>query len=260
MKVSIITVTYNSAATLRDTIESILGQTCPDVEHIIVDGNSTDGTVDIIHEYVPKYKGRLVYISEPDSGMYEALNKGIGMATGEVVGILNSDDFFTSPDVIERLSGELENNNADAVYGDVHYVSNKDLNRCVRYYSSAFFRRWTMRFGFMPAHPSFYCKKEVYERFGMYSLKYRVAADFECLLRLIYLGRIRLKYVPVDCVTMRMGGVSTSGISSHVQIFKDHIKAYGENRVYSGILFDSFRYLYKMGEMVIFKINNRMKK
>ena len=208
MKISVITATWNSAGTLCDTMESVLCQTYPDIEHIIVDGGSTDETMRLIREYEPRYDGRLRYVSEPDKGIYDAMNKGIRMATGEVVGILNSDDFYTSPDTVETLVGELERNHVDAVYGDIHYVDDKDLNKCVRYYSSAGFRRWKMLLGFMPAHPSFYCRKEVYERFGLFSTSYKVAADFENLLRLIYVGKISVKYIPKDCVTMRTGGAS----------------------------------------------------
>ena len=215
MKISVITATWNSAGTLCDTMESVLCQTYPDIEHIIVDGGSTDETMRLIREYEPRYDGRLRYVSEPDKGIYDAMNKGIRMATGEVVGILNSDDFYTSPDTVETLVGELERNHVDAVYGDIHYVDDKDLNKCVRYYSSAGFRRWKMLLGFMPAHPSFYCRKEVYERFGLFSTSYKVAADFENLLRLIYVGKISVKYIPKDCVTMRTGGASTSGLASH---------------------------------------------
>lgn len=255
MKVSVITATWNSAATLRDTLESVLRQTYHDIEHIIVDGNSTDGTMNLVREYEARYNGRLRYISESDKGIYDAMNKGIRMATGEVVGLLNSDDFYTSPDVVETLVAELRKNGVDAVYGDIHYVDDKDLKKCVRYYSSAGFRRWQMLLGFMPAHPSFYCRKEVYERFGLFKTTYKVAADFENLLRLIYVGRISMRYVPKDCVTMRTGGASTSGVSSHRKILADHVRAYKENHVHSNAFLDSLRYIYKVVELIEHKLN-----
>lgn len=254
MKVSVITATWNSSATLRDTLESVLRQTYPDIEHIIVDGKSTDGTMDLVLEYEPRYNGRLRYISEPDKGIYDAMNKGIRMATGEVVGILNSDDFYTSPDTVERLVDELVTTGVDAVYGDIHYVDEKNLKKCVRYYSSAGFRRWKMLLGFMPAHPSFYCRKEVYDRLGGFSTSYKVAADFENLLRLIYVGKISTKYVHKDCVTMRMGGASTSGLGSHRQILADHVRAYKENHVRSNVFLDSLRYIYKAMELMKYKM------
>ena len=163
MKVSVITATWNSGKTLRTTLDSVLNQSYPDIEHIIVDGGSTDNTMEIIREYEPRYNGRLRYISEPDKGLYDAMNKGIRMATGEVVGILNSDDFYTSSDVVEKLEKELATNRVDAVYGDIHFVDGNDLGKCVRYYSSRLFNRSWMRLGFMPAHPSFYCRKIIYE-------------------------------------------------------------------------------------------------
>lgn len=259
MKISIITATYNSSSTLRDTLESVLGQTYPYIEHIIIDGGSTDGTLELIREYEPRYQGRLRYISEPDKGIYDAMNKGIRMASGEVIGILNSDDFYTSPDIVETLAGELKSHGVDAVYGDIHYVDNKDLNKCVRYYSSADFRRWKMFFGFMPAHPSFYCRKAVYERLGAFSTSYKVAADFENLLRLIYVGRISTRYVPRDCVTMRTGGASTSGLASHRQILADHVRAYRENNVHSNALLDCLRYVFKTAEIVKYKLSHLKK-
>ena len=146
MKISIITATYNSARTIGDTLESILGQTYKNIECIIVDGASKDNTLDIVKSYKPVFGNRMTYISEQDNGLYDAMNKGIRLATGDVIGILNSDDFFTSPTVIERMVKKMEETKADAVYGDVHYVSHKNLNKCVRYYTSRFFRKGLMRF------------------------------------------------------------------------------------------------------------------
>ena len=254
MKVSVITVTWNSGATLRDTLESVLRQTYLDIEHIIVDGGSTDNTMELVREYEPRYHGRLRYVSEPDKGIYDAMNKGIRMATGDIIGILNSDDFYTSSDIVEILAGELKENHVDAVYGDIHYVDGKDLDKSIRYYSSAGFRRWKLLLGFMPAHPSFYCRKETYERFGLFRTSYKVAADFENLLRLIYVGKISIKYIPKDCVTMRIGGASTSGWASHKRIMADHVRAYRENHVHSNALLDSLRYVYKVAEIVKFKL------
>lgn len=249
MKVSVITATWNSAATLRDTLESVLRQTYPDVEHIVVDGASTDETMELVKEYEPRYNGRLRYVSEPDKGIYDAMNKGIRMATGEVVGILNSDDFYTSDRVLERVAEVMERGKTDAVYGDVHYVNDGRLEKCVRYYSSKPFRRGWMRLGFMPAHPSFYCRREVYMKYGGFDISYRVAADFENLLRLIFVNKIKTAYIPKDFVTMRTGGASSSGIQSHKQIMKDHLRALKENGIYSNIFLLSLRYVYKVYEV-----------
>jgi len=223
VKISIITATFNSGATLRDTIESVLHQSYQDYEHIIIDGLSDDSTLSIISEFEPRYHGRLKCISEKDRGLYDAMNKGINMARGEVVGILNSDDFYTSNDVLATVAKEIEG--VDAVYGDIHYVAPANLNKCVRYYSSKSFRRWKMRLGFMPAHPSFYCRRKVYARYGLFDLGFKVAADFEQLLRLIYIHNISTRYIEKDFVTMRTGGASSSGLKSHKNIIRDHILA-----------------------------------
>lgn len=254
MTISIITATYNSGATLRDTMESVLSQSYPDFEHIIVDGLSSDNTLDIVHELEPRYKGRLKILSEKDRGLYDAMNKGIAMAAGDVIGILNSDDFYTSDDILSRVANEIEG--VDAVYGDIHYVNDSDLTKCVRYYSSKGFRRWKMLMGFMPAHPSFYCRRAIYSRYGLFDLDFKVAADFEQLLRLIYINRIFIKYLPLDFVTMRTGGASSSGLESHKKIIRDHMLAYKKNGVNSNYFLEGLRYLYKICELGKARINN----
>ncbi len=252
MKISIITATWNSGETLRDTMESVLSQSYTDYEHIIVDGLSSDNTLGIVREMEPRYGGRLKVVSGKDRGLYDAMNKGIALATGDVVGILNSDDFYTSRDVLERVAAGISD--VDAVYGDVHYVDPSDLTRCVRHYSSRAFRRWKMLMGFMPAHPSFYCRRSVYSRFGLFDLDFKVAADFEQLLRLIYVNRIAIRYLPFDFVTMRTGGASSSGMASHKKIIRDHILAYKKNGVRSNYLLESFRYLHRIVDLTCQKI------
>lgn len=271
MKISIITATWNSAETVRDTFDSVLRQNYKDYEYIVVDGASTDGTVDIIREYEPRFEGRMRWVSEKDAGLYDAMNKGIDMATGEVVGMLNSDDFYTSFDVLKAIARRFEKYpDTDAVYGDVRYVEWEDVTRTLRFYSSRLFRRSWMRMGFMPAHPSFYCRKAVYDRFKLdgtqiegfkgdphrayFNTTYKIAADFECLLRMIFVGRIRTHYLWKDCVTMRAGGVSSSGMKSHQQINRDHRRAFRENGVYSNYLLISIRYLYKIAELALGRI------
>lgn len=255
MKISLITITYNSAKTLEDTLKSVVEQTYSDVEYIIVDGASKDKTVSIIEEYEPLFKGRIKWISEPDKGLYDAMSKGIQMATGDVVGILNSDDFFTSRDVLKKVAEAFEQDSLlDAVYGDVHFVHPNNLNKCVRYYSSKVFKRDLMRMGFMPAHPSFYIRRECFEKYGLYKTDYKVAADFEFLLRVIYKAKIKTKYLPIDMVTMRTGGASTSGIESHKRIMNEHLRAFRENGLYTNRLLLSLRYIYKVEELLWSKI------
>lgn len=251
LKISIITATYNSGKTVGDTLKSVLAQTYHDYELLVVDGASKDNTLEVVKKMEPLFEGRMRYISEPDKGIYDAMNKGIRMATGDVIGILNSDDFYTSDDALACIAETLENEKVDAVYGDIHYVNDEDLKKCVRYYSSKPFRRWMMRLGFMPAHPSFYCRKEVYEKFGAFDAEnYRVAADFENLLRLIFVNKIKTHYISKDFVTMRTGGASSSGLESHKRIMRDHLKALKKNGVYSNIFLLGLRYLYKIGEIL----------
>lgn len=254
IKISIITATYNSAKTISDTIESVLSQQYKNLEYIIIDGFSKDNTIDIVKSYVNKSDISIKWISEKDNGIYDAMNKGIQMATGEVIGILNSDDFYTDNNVLSLVADEFEKNNElDAIYGDIHFVDSDNLNKCVRYYSSKIFKRSLMRLGFMPAHPSFYMRKPRFKEIGLYKTNYKIAADFEFLLRAIYVKRIKTKYLPIDMVTMRTGGASTSGISSHKTIMKEHLKAFKENHVYTNRLLLSLRYIYKIFEILFYK-------
>lgn len=256
MRISIVTAARNSADTLDDTIKSVLGQTYQDFEHIIVDGQSTDRTLELIESYRSEYGSRLKVISEPDQGIYDAMNKGIALASGDIVGLLNSDDFFTRPTVLQRIVEAFAEDNAElqAVYGDIMYVDAANLRRVVRYYSSAGFRRWKMRLGFMPAHPSFYCRRELYDRHGNFSLDFPIGADFENLLRIIYLGRANCHYLPMNFVTMRMGGASTSGLSAHRHIYLDHVRAYRKNGIKFGPVLDLLRYPVKIAELISYRL------
>lgn len=246
-KISLITVTFNSDKTLRDTINSVLKQTYTNIEYIVVDGLSKDNTMDIVREYEPQFEGRMKWISEKDKGLYDAMNKGVRMATGDVVGILNSDDFFTANDVLEKVAAGFDEQ-TDAVYGDLHYVHPDDLQHSVRYYSSKIFKRSLMRMGFIPAHPTFYCRRECFDKFGYYKTDYKIAADFDLLLRFIYVNRIRIKYLPMDMVTMRTGGASTNGLKSRMGGMNEHLRSLRENGVKSNRFILSLRYLYKITE------------
>lgn len=251
MKITIITATYNSGKTVRDTIESVLRQSYTDYEYIIKDGGSKENTLEIVKEYAHKFGERLKIISEPDGGIYDAMNKGLEAATGDMIGILNSDDFYTSDDVLQTIADAFEKDKSlDAVYGDIHFVKDADLTNCVRYYSSELFRRKYMRFGFMPAHPSFYCRRECYEKYGYFDTSFKIAADFENLLRLIFKGRIKTKYIKKDFVTMRTGGASTAGFSSRKTIMKEHLRAFKKNGIYSNAFLLSLRYFYKVYEVI----------
>lgn len=248
MTISIITATFNSAATVRDTIESVLRQTHKDIEYIIKDGVSKDNTLDICREYEPLFGGRMKIISCPDTGIYDAMNQGIEAATGAVVGILNSDDFYTSNDVLETVNATMEQNDCDAVYGDIHYVRNENPEQCVRYYSSRNFTRERMMQGYIPAHPSFYCRRDAYLKYGLFDTSFRLAADFEQLLRLIYIEKIAIKYIEKDFVTMRTGGASTSGWKSHSVTMQEHLRAFEKNGIKNNAFRLSLRYFNKLAE------------
>lgn len=248
MKVSIITVAKNSERTIEDTMKSVLGQTYSDIEYIVVDGCSSDRTLDIVKQYESVFNGRMKWFSEQDKGIYDAMNKGISIATGDVVGILNSDDYFTSNDVIERMVAAFEDDHVDAVYGDIHFIHDGEPDKCIRYYSSKLFRRMWLRFGLMPAHPSFYCRREIFEKAGLYKTDYKISSDFEMMVRLFYIHHLRARYLPMDFVTMRTGGASTKNVRSRLQIIKEDVRGCRENGIYSNMLMTSVKYLYKIFE------------
>ena len=205
MKVSIITVTYNSEKYLKDCIDSVIIQNYPDIEHIIVDGGSTDGTVDIIKSYGNKVSQ---WLSEKDSGMYDALNKGMKMATGEIIGILNSDDMLYSPNGIREIVKSFNDNQVDSVYGDLAYVEQEETRRVLRYWKGFQYKRLRFLFGWMPAHPTFYVRKEIIDQLGGYETHYFSACDYEFMLRYLYKHRISSYYLPKLVVKMREGGAS----------------------------------------------------
>lgn len=261
MKISVITATWNSGRTISDTLRSVFNQSFTDVEHIIKDGGSKDDTLEICKNFEQKYykdecKGRTINIlSDKDKGIYDAMNQGVKAATGDVIGILNSDDFYTSDDVLARVAEEFEKNpELEAVYGDIHFVKDENLKKCTRYFSSRYFRPWALRFGFMPAHPSFYVRREVYEKYGLYDLDFRTSSDFEMMVRLFVKEKIRSKYINKDFVTMRAGGESTAGLEAKRKVNRDIAGSLKKHGVYSNQLFQSLRYFWRIGEIVYTKI------
>lgn len=246
--ISIITATFNSAKTLKDTIQSVLRQTNKDFEYLIIDGGSTDETIDIVKSYESEFSGRLKWVSEKDQGIYDAMNKGIKMASGDVVGILNSDDYFTSDDILQTVDNAFKSHEIDAIYGDIHFIRDGNPQKCVRYYSSRMFRPFWLRFGFMPAHPSFYCKREVFEKAGLYSLDYKIGADYEMMVRLFKRLKIKTLYVNKDFVTMRTGGASNTNVRSRLTLIEEDVKACRENGIYTNRFFIMLKFLYKIFE------------
>lgn len=231
VKISTITVTYNRAHVIRDAIESVLKQQYKNYEYIIVDGASNDNTINILKEYEPKFEGRLRWISEPDKGLYDAINKGIKMAAGDVVGIINSDDFFHRDDIFDIIENAFDNSQVDAIYGDERDVSESNVDKVIRVDKGNYFRTWMYRIGLMPAHQTFYARRELFERFGYYKTDYKIAADFELMLRFAYVNHVKMKYIPEQILTFRTGGVS-SQISNKWLLNTETVRACRENGLF----------------------------
>lgn len=249
MKITVITPVLDGREFIASNLRSIVAQTHDDVEHIIVDGGSTDGTLDEVESFRQRYEDRgftLKVLSGKDSGIYDAMSRGVSLATGDIVGILNSDDYLYSPDLFSVISGTFKGHpEVDAVYGDVNYVDRGDTSRVTRFYSSAPFSRRMMLFGMQPPHPSLYCRREVYSRFGAYDVRYRISGDFDFMLRTIYHGRIRTHRLPRTMVTMRSGGATDRSLATHLKGLWEHQLAYMRCRVPSCILLDVVQLAFK---------------
>lgn len=222
MKVSIITSCYNRAATIRSAIESVLAQDYKDIEFIVVDGSSTDGSLDIIREYADRIS---IIISEPDHGMYEAINKGIRVATGEIIGLLHSDDFFYDNGVIGRIVERMKRTHADFLYGDGLFVNPDDTNKVVRNWIGGGYRLWKVRHGWLPLHPTCYIRRDVMTRLGLYNESYKIAADSDLLVRYLLTGGLTVTYLNEYIVRMRMGGLSTDS-AKRKKMWEEDIRVY----------------------------------
>lgn len=220
IKISVITACYNSESTIEDTLASVAEQTHPEIEHIVVDGCSTDRTMDIVN----RYRGGLAHVvSAPDQGIYDAMNKGIALASGDVVGFLNSDDFFASTVELEFVAKAFEDPRVEACHADLVYVGKDDPGQVVRYWKSNQYQYGQFRTGWMPAHPTFYVRRAVYQEFGGFALQFRFQADFELALRLLEVHRIRSVYIPRVLVKMRIGGATNNNL---VNILRGNLEAY----------------------------------
>ena len=284
MKVSLITACFRSAKVIRTALESVLGQRDVEFEYLVVDGGSDDGTVAIIKEYEPKFGGRMRWLSERDKGMYDAINKGIRMATGDVVGILNADDVLADDRTLAQIAGcfshkerkegeekvvgannsQLLTHNSqlciDCVYADIRFVKGGDTveelrgANTVRYCSAAKWRPWMFRFAAMVPHPSFYVRKECFERLGGYSLDYRICSDFELELRFLKIAGLKAAYLPKCVVVMRTGGASTAGWRANVEINREDLKALRAHGVWSCLPMIYLKYLFKIWGFVFKKV------
>mgnify|MGYP002614784910 CR=1 FL=1 len=251
MKVSIITSCFNREATIGGTIESVLGQDYPDIEYIVIDGASRDGSLNIIKSY----EGRIARIvSEPDNGMYEALNKGIRLATGDIVGLLHSDDFFIHKSIISDIVEVFKQTQADLVYGNGLYVDAVDTDKVVRNWISGSYSHWKVGCGWLPLHPTVYIRRDVIERHGLYDESYKIAADSEFLIRYLYEAELRIAYLNKYVLKMRMGGLSTD-YSKRKQMWMEDVRLYKEHG-FPGV----FEKLMKMGWKIPQFIEAKIKK
>jgi glycosyltransferase involved in cell wall biosynthesis len=211
MRISVVTVCFNAAATIRDTLESVAAQEHADVEHIVIDGASRDGTSEIVRQFGAHVAH---FVSEPDAGIYDGMNKGLARATGDVVAFLNADDMYCSPKVLSRVAAVLSSPDLDACYANLFYVDRSDVSRVVRVWRSRPYQPGLFKKGWMPAHPTLFVRRAVFERFGAFDLQYRQQADFDLAMRFLEIGRIRTKFVPEFWVRMRAGGVSNRDLRS----------------------------------------------
>lgn len=229
MKISIVTPTFNSARTLRDTLDSILMQSYQDYEVLLQDAVSNDGTIEIAKEYEPRFKGKLKIESVPDRGLYDGFNKGVARATGEIVGVLNSDDFYYDNQVLERIANAMMNPSIGCVYGNLQFVDAQDTSKVVRvwigsqYSEGGFFKGWH------PAHPTFYARRRFFEEYGSFDTTFRVSADFELMLRFIERYKVNSLYIPHYFINMRIGGESTGSISNIIKGNINNLRAFEKN-------------------------------
>ncbi len=249
MKITVITVAYNSEATVLKTIDSVSNQKNIELEYIFIDGKSSDNTIKLIEGRGSKIN---ILISEKDEGIYDAINKGIRLASGEIIALLNSDDYYPNSNVLSEVISLFENDESlEALMGGVIFVNQENLDKTVRQISAINFKPWMMRFGFMPPHPAIFVRKNVYDKIGLYDENYKISGDFEFLIRLLLIYKIKYKIIDADWVTMRTGGVSTSGWKSRNLITHEMLKALRQNSIYSCILFMWFRFPIKFIRQLI---------
>jgi glycosyltransferase involved in cell wall biosynthesis len=246
LKVSIITVVWNNKETIKDAIDSVLSQTYKDIEYIVIDGGSTDGTVNVIEKYRDKIS---VFLSEPDKGLYDALNKGIKLASGDVIGILHSDDLFSDRFVVSDMMERMVVKNAEIVFSDMVIVDNS-MTKVLRYYMASYFSPWMFKIGWMPPHPTCFIKKSLFDEFGLYSLDYKVAGDFDFLVRIFYARDVSWGYLNRVTVKMRQGGVSNTGFLSKRIIAKEINQSLRSNNVWSLPIFQLARYFIRLLEFI----------
>lgn len=247
MKISIITPTYNSATTLARTMDSVLIQNYPDLEYIIIDGASTDSTKETVVRYQDKLN--IKFISEPDKGIYDAMNKGIRLASGDIIGILNSDDFYDNSEVLQNVAGTFEDTAVDAVYGDIKYFGS-DVNKITRYWQAGEYTEAKFNNGWMMPHPTLFARKSVYNKCGLYNTDLKLAADYEFILRLLKIHKINIKYVKKVFVQMYNGGASGSSLKQRIKGWQEDKMAWEINGLKIPRLFILRRVISKLSQFL----------
>lgn len=246
VKITIITAVFNRESTIERCVNSVLNQKYQNIEYIVVDGLSTDGTMDVLN----RFHGRITnLISEKDWGIYDALNKGLSMATGDVIGFLHSDDYFANDIVVEMIAEAMESNDCDLIYSDLDFFHQNSVDKSIRFYGSSFFKSWMMRFALQPAHPTVYARKSLYDRVGNFNLAYKISADFDWLVRSLVLANCNSLYVKETFVKMQMGGTSTSGIKAIIRHNAEDLKILKAHGIYSNWLFVALKYTYKIFQL-----------
>jgi glycosyltransferase involved in cell wall biosynthesis len=240
-KISLITVTHNAENTIKRCIESVLAQSYSNVQYIVIDGASTDNTISIIDQYKQRIS---VFLSEPDNGIYDAMNKGIQFAKGDIVGILNADDVFADNDVLSNVATTFSLSNADVLYGNLEYINLKQS--IIRNWRAGKYRHGLFNWGWMPPHPTFYCKRSLFERLGLYNLQYGTAADYELMLRFMHFNKTTVCYLNKTMVKMNTGGVSNKSYLNRVKAWRYDYRAMGNNEVFSPLLCVIFKPIRKI--------------
>lgn len=247
MKISVITVCYNSVRTLERSLQSVAEQDWSAIEHIVIDGASNDGTREILE----RFSSRLAYlVSEPDNGIYDAMNKGLAHATGDIVCFLNSDDQYASAKVLSKVASQMGDHNLDALMGDVGFFHERNFERMVRRYRSDRFRPSRLAWGWMPAHPALFLRKEVVQRVGLFKTDYRIAGDFEFIVRVFHGHALRYRHFPEVLVNMQTGGISTSGWRAKISLNQEVLRACRENGLQTNMMKILSKYPAKILEML----------
>lgn len=247
VRISVVTAVFNRVDTINAAITSVHEQDFDNVEHVIQDGTSSDGTLEIIHQLATSATS---LISEPDSGIYDAINRGIRRASGDVIGLMHSDDIFASDDVLTKVAAAFQNPKIDGVYGDLQYVAADDTNRVIRHWRAGEYHPRLINRGWMPPHPTLYLRREVFDRFGLYDPSFRISADYDAMLRYLVKGKIQLAYIPEVLVKMRVGGESNGSLGRILRKSREDLRAMRNNGI-GGFGTLAAKNLSKLGQFIV---------